>query len=60
MLDSPTITQETLSKLLAINIRTVQRNIKTLIEKGQIERTGATKKGKWIVKNGQSIFDDIS
>ncbi len=52
MLESPTITQETLSKLLAINIRTVQRNIKILIEKGLIERTGATKKGEWIVKNG--------
>ena len=51
MLDSPTITQETLSNLLGINIRTVQRNIKTLIEKGLIERTGATKKGEWIVKN---------
>ncbi len=50
MLDSPTITQETLSKLLGINIRTVQRNIKILIEKGLIERTGATKKGEWIVK----------
>ena len=51
MLDSPTITQETLSKILGINIRTVQRNIKTLIEKGLVERTGATKKGEWIVKN---------
>jgi len=51
MLDSPTITQEALSKLLGINIRTVQRNIKILIEKGLIERTGATKKGEWIVKN---------
>lgn len=51
MLDSPTITQEALSKLLGVNIRTVQRNIKTLIEKGLIERTGATKKGEWIVKD---------
>ncbi len=50
MLDSSTITQEALSKLLGVNIRTVQRNIKTLIEKGLIERTGATKKGVWIVK----------
>ena len=50
MLDSPTITQEALSKLLGVNIRTVQRNIKTLIEKGLIERTGATKKGEWVVK----------
>ncbi len=51
MLDSPTITQETLSRLLDVNIRTIQRNIKTLIEKGLIKRTGATKKGEWIVKN---------
>ena len=50
MLDSPTITQEVISKLLGVNIRTVQRNIKILIEKGLIERTGATKKGEWIVK----------
>ncbi len=50
MLDSPTITQETLSRLLDVNIRTIQRNIRTLIEKGLIERTGATKKGEWIVK----------
>ncbi len=50
MLDSPTITQETLSRLLDVNIRTIQRNIKTLIEKGLVERIGATKKGEWIVK----------
>lgn len=49
MLDSPTITQEALSKLLSVNIRTIQRNIKTLIEMRLIERTGATKKGEWIV-----------
>jgi len=51
MFDSPTITQEVLSKLLDVNIRTIQRNIKALIEMGLIERTGATKKGEWIVKN---------
>lgn len=50
MLDRPTITQAILSKLLDVNIRTVQRNIKILIEMGLIERTGATKKGEWIVK----------
>ncbi|MCI6847948.1 MAG: helix-turn-helix domain-containing protein [Erysipelotrichaceae bacterium] len=44
MLDSPTITQETLSKLLGVNIRTIQRNIKTFIEMELIERIGATKK----------------
>ena len=51
MLDSPTITQDTLSRILDVNIRTIQRNIKTLIDIGLIERTGATKKGEWIVKN---------
>ena len=50
MFDSPTITQETLSKLLGISIRTIQRNIKVLIDLELIERTGATKKGEWIVK----------
>ncbi len=50
MLDSPTITQETLARLLDVNIRTIQRNIKTLIDLGLIERIGATKKGEWIVK----------
>lgn len=51
ILDSPTITQETLARLLDVNIRTIQRNIKTLIDMGLIERIGATKKGEWIVKN---------
>lgn len=50
MLDSPTITQETLARLLDVNIRTVQRNIKILMDMGLVERTGATKKGKWIVR----------
>lgn len=50
MIDSPTITQETLARLLDVNIRTIQRNIKTLIDVGLIERIGATKKGEWIVK----------
>ena len=51
MLDSPTITQETLARLLVVNIRTIQRNIKILMEIGLVERTGATKKGEWKVKN---------
>ena len=50
MLDSPTIIQETLARLLDVNIRTIQRNIKILMDMGLVERTGATKKGKWIVK----------
>lgn len=50
MLDSPTITQETLARLLDVNIRTIQRNIKILIDMGLVERTGSTKKGIWIVR----------
>ena len=50
MLDSPAITQETLARLLDVNIRTIQRNIKILMDMGLVERTGATKKGKWIVR----------
>lgn len=50
MNDSPTITQDILSRILNVNIRTVQRNIKILLEMGLIERIGATKKGEWIVK----------
>lgn len=51
MLDSPTITQDTLSRLLNVNIRTIQRNIKALMDKGIVERIGATKKGEWVVNN---------
>lgn len=50
MLDSPTITQETLARLLNVNIRTIQRNIKILMDMRLVERTGATKKGEWIVR----------
>lgn len=50
MLDSPTITQETLARLLDVNIRTIQRNIKILMDMGLVERTGATKRGEWMVK----------
>ena len=49
MLDSPTITQDKLARLLDVNIRTIQRNIKILIELGIVERIGATKKGEWKV-----------
>lgn len=51
MLDPPAITQETLARLLDVNIRTIQRNIKKLVDDGFVERTGTTKKGEWIVKN---------
>lgn len=46
----PTITQEKISQIIDINIRTVQRNIKTLYNKGILTRNGATKKSEWIIK----------
>lgn len=49
MSDSPTITQATLARILDVNIRTVQRNIKELIDLNIIERIGVTKKGEWKV-----------
>ncbi len=49
MSDSPTITQDKLARLLDVSIRTIQRNIKDLIELGIVERIGATKKGEWKV-----------
>ena len=45
-----TITQQQLADNTFIPRRTVQREIKALIEMGYIERVGATKKGEWIVK----------
>lgn len=50
MKDSPSITQATLARLLDVNIRTIQRNIKILIDKGVIRRIGTTKRGEWIVQ----------
>ena len=50
MADSPTITQATLANLLDVNIRTIQRNIKDLMNLGIVERIGATKKGEWKIK----------
>ena len=50
MKDSPSITQVTLARLLDVNIRTIQRNIKILINKGVIRRIGTTKRGEWIVQ----------
>lgn len=50
MLDSPTITQTVLARILDVNIRTVQRNIKELVNLNIIERSGSTKKGEWKIK----------
>lgn len=51
ILDSPAITQTTLARLLDVNVRTIQRNIKELIDLKIIERLGSTKNGQWKVIN---------
>ena len=47
--DRPNITQHELSILLDVHIRTIQRNIKVLIDKNLLKRVGATKKGIWVI-----------
>ena len=50
ILDRPNITQDEMANLLGITSRTIRNHIKYLIDNNYIERTGATKKGEWIVK----------
>ena len=44
------ITIEERAKYAEVETRTIERNIKTLKEKGIIDRVGADKNGHWIVK----------
>lgn len=48
--ENPHCTLEELAKIAKIKKRTVERNIKTLKNIGIIERIGAKRDGKWIVK----------
>jgi len=50
ILDRPSITQDEMSNLLGVTPRTIRNHIKYLIDNNYIERTGATKKGVWIVR----------
>jgi predicted HTH transcriptional regulator len=45
----PSITMARLAEDLAVNRRTVERNIKTLQDKGLLVREGPTKNGSWRV-----------
>lgn len=49
--ENPYCTIREISDKLEVNHSTVERNIKKLRENGIIERVGARKDGKWIVKN---------
>ncbi len=48
--ENPYCTIKEISDNLDVNHSTVERNIKKLRENGIIERVGARKDGKWIVK----------
>ena len=47
--DEPTITQEKLARLLNTTKRTIQRNIKDLIDKNILSRDGSNRQGIWII-----------
>jgi len=49
--NNPNITIEEMAKCAGVETRTIERNIKTLKEKGIIERVGADKNGYWVVKD---------
>ena len=48
--ENPYCTIKEISDKLEVNHSTVERNIKKLRENGIVERVGARKDGKWIVK----------
>lgn len=49
ILDKPNITQIEMATLLNVTERTIRNHIKYLVENNYIRRTGADKKGEWIV-----------
>lgn len=50
MKNNPNITIEEMAKNAGVETRTIERNIKTLKEKGIVDRIGADKNGHWVVK----------
>lgn len=51
LIDKPNITQEELSRLLGVTLKTISRNFKILLENNYIKRVGAKKNGYWQVIN---------
>ena len=45
------ITQNEISQILGVSIRTIKRNFKELIDNNIIERVGSNKKGYWEILN---------
>ena len=46
----PEITIDELSKLISVETRTIERNIRQLKEKNLLERKGSDKNGEWVIK----------
>ena len=49
--NNPAVTYDELTEILSIPRRTVSREMKKLQENGKIEREGAKKNGRWIIKS---------
>ena len=47
IMDKPNVTQEELSRLLGVTIKTISRNFQVLIDNDYINRIGANKNGYW-------------
>lgn len=47
IINDKTITQSKIADIVGVNIRTIKRNFKTLIENNVIKRVGSDKKGYW-------------
>ena len=49
--ENPSITSNELSEQVGITERNIKANIKTLKDAGMLEREGARKNGRWVIKN---------
>lgn len=59
IVNNQNITQNEISLILGLNIRTVKRNFKVLLENNVIERIGSDKKGYWKVKEETKYKETI-
>ena len=59
IMNNRSITQSEIALLLGVNIRTVKRNFKVLLENNIIERVGSDKKGYWIVAKEKNEYMEL-
>ena len=48
---NPSLTQQEIAEKIKVSSATIKREIKKLVEKGKIERSGGKRFGKWIILN---------